>query len=150
MDIWWLLHMVRPEFHPRCLIVLHDFVLGVKPLLRTVRRFNAILEAFISIGVLMYGFQPAKGGLFRADFTLLVLLVVSRFYVVAIKYGYMPPGDYAIIRKGHAIEAAEVQKRQQLLTGWMNPEAASMRLELTDAAARHRIDLDKHTFTISK
>lgn len=105
---------------------------------------------FVTIGVLIKGFHPELGGLFVCEFSVMVMLFCSRYVFVALKYGYMPVCDYKTVRVGEPEASFAVQMRHQLLTGWLSPNEAVLVLELKDAAARHRIDLDKHSIKIIK
>lgn len=102
------------------------------------------------MGVWIVGFHPERGGVFVTEIALLVALYVSRSFIIAIKYGYMPDCDFAVIAHGEGTVVTAVQLRHQLLTGWVVPSQTVLNLELTDAAARHRIDLGSHSVKVPK
>ena len=122
----------------------------MRALPRPALRFIVLVVVYTLLGVAITGFHPELGGVFIAEIVLLLAMYCSRGFVVAVKYGYMPVCDYNVIKYGEEKAATAVQRRHQLLTGWIVPEEAVLNLELTDAAARHRIDLAAHSIRIPK
>jgi hypothetical protein len=111
--------------------------------------FVAMMGVFV-IGTISYGNHPERGGVFIVEIVMFLALYGSRVFIIAVKYGYMPLCDYNTMLRGSLEDATTVQNRHQLITGWINPSEATLHLELMDAAARHRIDLNQHSVKIPK
>lgn len=108
----------------------------------------ALVALYIAIAI--FGPHPEHGGVYLFEVLLLFALFGSRQFVIAVKYGYMPLSEYKTVLNGDPATSDALQMRHQLLTGWLTPKDEALYMELTDAAARHRIDLGGHTVKVPK
>jgi hypothetical protein len=113
-------------------------------------RLTVAASLLFVFGVVAAGLHPERGGVFIVEIVMFLALYGSRVFIIAVKYGYMPLCDYNTVLSGTAKDAEVTQLRHQLITGWINPSEATLHLELMDAAARHRIDLNQHSVKIPK
>eukprot|EP01138_Halocafeteria_seosinensis_P010053 gb/GECG01010266.1/.p1 GENE.gb/GECG01010266.1/~~gb/GECG01010266.1/.p1 ORF type:complete len:719 (+),score=76.49 gb/GECG01010266.1/:1-2157(+) len=105
------------------------------PHILTVHVFPLVL-IFLNIVILGKFVDGYWQDIMAAEVLMVDFYYVFRIVIISIKYGYMPKDEYRYISKGPAYKGREVNRRSMLLTGWIDPSCANLRLELKQAEAR--------------